>query len=90
MLLFIPAPDVFRVVDNHGRIDVYITTPANTVTMAVEVECDHYFGSDAREVRFRQERFVFRDLHQDIYAVLVVFRDGGGKETAVNRMVVVS
>lgn len=84
------ALDQFRVTDNHRRIEVYITVPDGTVTMLVEVECDHVLKSDGREVRFRQERFDFRDLHADQYGLVAVFRDGRGKETAITRQVFVT
>lgn len=72
------AVDPITVTDNHLKLDLYVIVPEDVVQIGVAVQCEHLYKTSSRDVRFRQEHFLFRDLHDDAYDIDVVFvhRDG--------------
>lgn len=71
------------ITNNHGKLEMFIITPEDAVGIGVVVECEHTFKTSAREVRFRQEAFLFRDLHDDAYEITVAFKHRDGHESRI-------
>lgn len=72
------AVDPITITNNRGKLDLFVIVPEGAVVIQVSVVGEHTFKSSAREVRFRQEAFTFRDLPEDTYEIEAVFeyRDG--------------
>ncbi len=90
LLLLLGSPSRFTVVDARGQIDAYVRPPAGTAFVSMSVACDHTEQFSARASRLVQEHFVFRDLHEDTYAVQVRFEDSRGRVSSLSTTVFVS
>lgn len=71
------------ITNNHGKLEMFILVPEDAVGIAVAVYCDHHYATSSRAVRFRQEAFTFRDLHDDAYDIEVVFKHRDGRQTRI-------